>query len=289
MTGGRRGRTRRRGPHGDVRPSGPAQRADLRHVRRPLRRLRAGRLRRRDPGARGAGAGGRAFAAGTDIAAFREFTDGADGVAYEERITRVVNRLEERRPSPRWRSSTATASGRARPRGGLRPADRHPAVSLRGPDRAHPRQLPVDELDLRRRGQARRLAHPRPAAAGPAAGRRAGGRGGVRGRDLRRRGRSMRLVQEVLDTLLAPRAADDVGQQGRGRPAATAVAARRRRPRVVPPSAARTSAGRWRLRIGRAAPPGTGHERPRSRRPRARPAAPAAASSRWSGPSTSSS
>ena len=41
------------------------------------------------------GAGGRAFAAGTDIAAFRAFSDGADGVAYEERITRVVNRLEE--------------------------------------------------------------------------------------------------------------------------------------------------------------------------------------------------
>ncbi len=41
------------------------------------------------------GAGGRAFASGTDIAAFREFADGADGVAYEERITRVVNRLEE--------------------------------------------------------------------------------------------------------------------------------------------------------------------------------------------------
>lgn len=41
------------------------------------------------------GAGGRAFAAGTDISAFREFTDEADGVAYEERITRVVNRLED--------------------------------------------------------------------------------------------------------------------------------------------------------------------------------------------------
>ena len=40
------------------------------------------------------GAGGRAFAAGTDISAFREFRDGADGVAYEERISRVVNRLE---------------------------------------------------------------------------------------------------------------------------------------------------------------------------------------------------
>lgn len=40
------------------------------------------------------GAGGRAFASGTDVAAFREFRDGGDGVAYEERITRVVNRLE---------------------------------------------------------------------------------------------------------------------------------------------------------------------------------------------------
>lgn len=41
------------------------------------------------------GAGGRAFVSGTDIAAFRDFRDGADGVAYEERIARVVNRLED--------------------------------------------------------------------------------------------------------------------------------------------------------------------------------------------------
>lgn len=41
------------------------------------------------------GAGGRAFVSGTDIASFRDFRDGADGVAYEERITRVVNRLED--------------------------------------------------------------------------------------------------------------------------------------------------------------------------------------------------
>jgi enoyl-CoA hydratase/carnithine racemase len=41
------------------------------------------------------GAGGRAFVAGTDIAQFLEFTSGDDGIAYEERITRVVNRLEE--------------------------------------------------------------------------------------------------------------------------------------------------------------------------------------------------
>jgi enoyl-CoA hydratase/carnithine racemase len=41
------------------------------------------------------GAGGRSFVSGTDITAFRTFEDGADGVAYEERITRVVNRLED--------------------------------------------------------------------------------------------------------------------------------------------------------------------------------------------------
>jgi enoyl-CoA hydratase len=41
------------------------------------------------------GAGGRAFVAGTDISQFQEFTSGDDGIAYEERITRVVNRLED--------------------------------------------------------------------------------------------------------------------------------------------------------------------------------------------------
>jgi enoyl-CoA hydratase/carnithine racemase len=41
------------------------------------------------------GAGGKAFVAGTDISQFLEFTSGDDGIAYEERITRVVNRLEE--------------------------------------------------------------------------------------------------------------------------------------------------------------------------------------------------
>jgi enoyl-CoA hydratase/carnithine racemase len=40
------------------------------------------------------GAGGRAFVSGTDIAQFAGF-DGPDGVAYEERITRVVRRLED--------------------------------------------------------------------------------------------------------------------------------------------------------------------------------------------------
>lgn len=39
------------------------------------------------------GAGGRAFAAGTDISEFRDVTAGADGVAYERRVGRAVERL----------------------------------------------------------------------------------------------------------------------------------------------------------------------------------------------------
>ena len=41
------------------------------------------------------GAGGRAFVSGTDIASFRDFRSGDDGIAYERRIGRVVNRLED--------------------------------------------------------------------------------------------------------------------------------------------------------------------------------------------------
>lgn len=40
------------------------------------------------------GAGGKAFVAGTDIAQFRTFRSEEDGVAYERRIDRVVDRLE---------------------------------------------------------------------------------------------------------------------------------------------------------------------------------------------------
>jgi len=39
------------------------------------------------------GSGG-AFAAGTDIAQFADFTDGADGVAYEQKLDALVDRLE---------------------------------------------------------------------------------------------------------------------------------------------------------------------------------------------------
>jgi enoyl-CoA hydratase/carnithine racemase len=40
------------------------------------------------------GAGGRAFAAGTDIALFRDFKAAEDGLAYEARMERVFERLE---------------------------------------------------------------------------------------------------------------------------------------------------------------------------------------------------
>jgi enoyl-CoA hydratase/carnithine racemase len=40
-------------------------------------------------------AGEKAFVAGTDISQFADFTTGADGVAYEEKIARIVTRLED--------------------------------------------------------------------------------------------------------------------------------------------------------------------------------------------------
>lgn len=40
------------------------------------------------------GAGGKAFVAGTDISQFQDFKDGDDAIAYEQRIDRIVGRLE---------------------------------------------------------------------------------------------------------------------------------------------------------------------------------------------------
>jgi enoyl-CoA hydratase/carnithine racemase len=40
-------------------------------------------------------AGDKAFVAGTDISQFADFTSGEDGVAYEEKIARIVTRLED--------------------------------------------------------------------------------------------------------------------------------------------------------------------------------------------------
>jgi enoyl-CoA hydratase/carnithine racemase len=41
------------------------------------------------------GAGEKAFVAGTDIGQFADFSEGSDGVAYEEKIARIINRLED--------------------------------------------------------------------------------------------------------------------------------------------------------------------------------------------------
>jgi enoyl-CoA hydratase len=43
------------------------------------------------------GAGGKAFVAGTDITQFQKFTGAQDGLAYEERMDRVLDRLERGR------------------------------------------------------------------------------------------------------------------------------------------------------------------------------------------------
>lgn len=71
----------------------------------------------RDPDLRAmvlTGAGGKAFVAGTDIAGFLDFDDGADGVRYERRITEVLDALEQVRSPPSLRSQV-TASAAALP------------------------------------------------------------------------------------------------------------------------------------------------------------------------------
>src|ERR1700730_2180846 len=46
------------------------------------------------------GAGGKAFVAGTDISQFQSFRDREDGAKYEERLDRVLDRLEGGRQTP---------------------------------------------------------------------------------------------------------------------------------------------------------------------------------------------
>ncbi len=68
-----------------------AQRDHLAHVRRPA--SRSGPIVAEDPGIRVValrGAGGEAFAAGTDIRQFADFTTGEQGVEYEHRVGRVL-------------------------------------------------------------------------------------------------------------------------------------------------------------------------------------------------------
>ena len=89
------------------------------------------------------GAGGKSFIAGTDIAQFKTFTSGEDGVAYEEKMERY----------PLWHRRSADADAvrdrglrdrrRARHRRVLRSADRHAGKPVRRADRAHARQLPL--------------------------------------------------------------------------------------------------------------------------------------------------
>jgi enoyl-CoA hydratase len=60
------------------------------------------------------GAGGKAFVAGTDIAQFREFTSGNDGVAYEAKLDRFVDGLERLRvPSIAVVEGSAVGAGLA--------------------------------------------------------------------------------------------------------------------------------------------------------------------------------
>ena len=89
------------------------------------------------------GAGGKAFVAGTDIAQFQNFKNRDDGLKYEERLDRVLDRLE-RVTKPTIAQVEGVAAG-----GGcaialtcdLRVAT--PAGDVRHPDRAHARQLPL--------------------------------------------------------------------------------------------------------------------------------------------------
>lgn len=58
------------------------------------------------------GAGGKAFVAGTDISQFRAFTTAADALAYEERIERLIDRLERvRKPTVAQVQGVAAGGG----------------------------------------------------------------------------------------------------------------------------------------------------------------------------------
>ena len=98
------------------------------------------------------GAGGRAFVSGTDIGSFRDFRSGDDGVAYERRIARVVNRLEEVRVPTVAAVEGYCVGGGLAIAVGLRLARGHALEPVRHADRADARQLSVDEqrFDTRR-------------------------------------------------------------------------------------------------------------------------------------------
>ena len=84
------------------------------------------------------GAGGRAFAAGTDISLFRDFRTAADGFAYEARMEEVFIKGALSGADDR-RDSRHLHGWRRRHRGGLRPEDRDPQPEVRISHCAHPR------------------------------------------------------------------------------------------------------------------------------------------------------
>ena len=101
------------------------------------------------------GAGG-VFAAGTDVADLRgHLRFGADGVAYEGEITRVLDAVRVL-PVPKWSlSSRGRRWGRARARRLLRPRVRDARRPVRRPGRTYSRQLRLagdDGSDPRRDG-----------------------------------------------------------------------------------------------------------------------------------------
>ena len=74
-----------------------AQRDDLGDVRRARRSLCGDNRNCRIRVAVLRGAGSKAVVAGTDIAQFREFANGDDGVAYEARVDGFIDTLERLR------------------------------------------------------------------------------------------------------------------------------------------------------------------------------------------------
>src|SRR5262249_28894828 len=108
----------------------------------------------------------KAFIAGTDIAQFRAFRGGDDGIAYEEKMEVILAGIEAL-PVPTLAVIEGFAIG-----GGLALAAAcdlrvaPPRLALRRSDRAHARQLPVDCQLRAARRRARGFAREADVAAG---------------------------------------------------------------------------------------------------------------------------
>src|SRR5256885_11168239 len=100
---------------------------------------------RREDGLRAAvfrGAGGKAFIAGTDIAQFRAFRGGDDGIAYEEKMEAILAGVEAL-PVPTLAVIEGFAiGGRAAVAAGGGPCIPAPRPPLRGSVSRTPRQFP---------------------------------------------------------------------------------------------------------------------------------------------------